>query len=168
MTFLEYLISKKSLLLPAFSLFLPKSIPSIYNHLKIVCSLNPCSLVLVFFRPLHSYGKISVSKYSLLTFCNTNITIVYMKILMDADCLIKITKCGLKHLLCQHFKIFISAKVKEEVVDKGIQKGCTDAFIVRDNIKKGLLTIIKHERAYNRGEQEIVALFKPSSYNAIA
>lgn len=87
---------------------------------------------------------------------------------MDSDCLIKITKCGLKKLICQNFKIFIPAKVKEEVVDKGIQKGFNDALIVRDNIKKGLLVVKKHRGDYTHGEQEILALYQNGSYDAIA
>jgi hypothetical protein len=49
---------------------------------------------------------------------------------MDADCLIKLTKAGLKELICQHEKIFIPAGVKREVVDAGKSKGYADADLV--------------------------------------
>jgi predicted nucleic acid-binding protein len=91
-----------------------------------------------------------------------------MKILMDADCLIKITKCGLKKLICQNFKIFIPAKVKEEVVDQGLQKGYKDAQIVSDNIEKGLIAVKKHKGAFIHGEQELLALYQNGTYDAVA
>ena len=38
----------------------------------------------------------------------------YMKILMDSDCLIKLTKAGLKEYICQEYEITIPAVVKKE------------------------------------------------------
>ena len=53
-----------------------------------------------------------------------------MKTLMDADCLIKLTKAGLKEFICQHDQIAIPRIVKREVVDAGKMKGYPDADLV--------------------------------------
>ena len=47
------------------------------------------------------------------------LTINYMKLLMDADCLIKLTKAGLKGMVAEANALFIPAAVKREVVDTG-------------------------------------------------
>ena len=46
-------------------------------------------------------------------------TIEYMKLLMDADCLIKLTKAGLKELIAGDAAISIPETVRREVVDAG-------------------------------------------------
>lgn len=59
-----------------------------------------------------------------------------MKFLMDADCLIKLTKAGLKELVGRHDTVVIPSAVEKEVVDAGKAKGCTDAFIVEKNVAR--------------------------------
>ena len=49
-----------------------------------------------------------------------------MKLLMDADCLIKLTKAGLKELIAENATISIPETVKREVVDAGKIKGCLE------------------------------------------
>ncbi len=44
------------------------------------------------------------------------ITLDYMKLLMDADCLIKLTKAGLKEIVVLKCDVFIPGPVKREVV----------------------------------------------------
>jgi hypothetical protein len=53
-----------------------------------------------------------------------------MKLLMDADCLIKLTKAGLKELVCRQDTVVIPNIVKYEVVDAGKAKDCDDAYVV--------------------------------------
>ena len=53
-----------------------------------------------------------------------------MRILMDADCLIKLTKSGLKEPICRTEKVIIPRGVKHEVVDAGRNKDYPDAGIV--------------------------------------
>jgi hypothetical protein len=42
-----------------------------------------------------------------------------MKLLMDADCLIKLTKAGLKELVATRYSVSIPEPAKREVVDAG-------------------------------------------------
>jgi rRNA-processing protein FCF1 len=92
-----------------------------------------------------------------------------MEILMDADCLIKLTKAGLKEFICRHEKIVIPGIVKREVVDAGKNKGYPDAELIEKNIHRGLVTLAK-EVALNhvKGDQALVAMFKRGRYTAVA
>ena len=54
---------------------------------------------------------------------------------MDADCLIKLTKAGLKEFICKQEKIVIPGTVKREVVDAGKSKGHPDAELIEENIR---------------------------------
>jgi rRNA-processing protein FCF1 len=92
-----------------------------------------------------------------------------MEILMDADCLIKLTKAGLKEFICLHEKIVIPGSVKREVVDAGKSKGHADAELIEKNIHHGLITLAK-EVALNhvKGDQALVAMFKRGRYIAVA
>lgn len=57
-----------------------------------------------------------------------------MKLLMDADCLIKLTKAGLKELIAENVGISIPETVRCDAVDAGKIKGCTDSIAVEQNI----------------------------------
>ena len=90
-----------------------------------------------------------------------------MNILMDADCLIKLTKAGLKDLVCKYFLIFIPAIVKMEVVDAGKQHQCSDAVIVEKNIQNGKIIIVKSQQNYSNGDSALISLFEDESYDAV-
>jgi rRNA-processing protein FCF1 len=92
-----------------------------------------------------------------------------MKILMDADCLIKLTKAGLKEFICRHEKIAIPGIVKREVVDAGKAKGYPDADLVEKNIQDGLIALAK-EATLNHvgGDQALIVTFKQGRYVAVA
>lgn len=92
-----------------------------------------------------------------------------MKILMDADCLIKLTKAGLKEIIGQHEKIVIPGIVKQEVVDAGKVKGYPDADLVERNIQKGLISLAKEVTLNHvEGDQALIATFKQGRYAAVA
>lgn len=91
-----------------------------------------------------------------------------MKLLMDADCLIKITKAGLKELVGAKDTIFIPEVVKKEVVDSGKTKECADAYVVEKNIGEKMITIIETSSNYTEGDQALIALFRKNKYDAIA
>jgi len=92
-----------------------------------------------------------------------------MKILMDADCLIKLTKAGLKEFVCQHEKITIPGIVKQEVVDAGKLKGHADADLVDKNIRNGLIDLAKEATLNHvKGDQALIAAFKQGRYVAVA
>lgn len=87
---------------------------------------------------------------------------------MDADCLIKLTKAGLKEDACNSFDVTIPHLVKEEIVDRGKAKNLPDAFVIESNIiKKLILVDKKRDQAIDVGEKEAVALFQNGGYEAI-
>ena len=84
-----------------------------------------------------------------------------MKLIMDADCLIKLTKAGLKERVCQAFSLCIPRRVKEEVVDNGKAKELPDAVIIDDNIERGRIKVLAVQGLKKAGgEQEAVILFR--------
>lgn len=91
-----------------------------------------------------------------------------MKIILDADCLIKLTKAGLKEDVCNAFDVAIPHLVKEEVVDRGKAKGLPDAFVVERNINGNILKV-KGEKGkkIDAGEKEAMALFQNGGFDAI-
>jgi rRNA-processing protein FCF1 len=91
-----------------------------------------------------------------------------MKILMDSDCLIKLTKAGLKEYICQQYEVTIPAIVKKEVVDGGKSKGFPDAELVEKNIQKDILQVAGKESLHIKGEQALIEVFKKGRYEAIA
>jgi len=91
-----------------------------------------------------------------------------MKLLMDADCLIKLTKAGLKEMVAEANALFIPAAVKREVVDTGKNKGCGDAFIVEENIAAQKITVVESTTHYIEGDESLVALFQADKYDAVA
>lgn len=91
-----------------------------------------------------------------------------MKLLMDADCLIKLTKAGLKELIAENTVISIPETVKCEVVDAGIIKGCVDSFVVEQNIKAQIVNVIGSSVYHEKGDHALAALFEKEAYDAIA
>lgn len=91
-----------------------------------------------------------------------------MKLLMDADCLIKLTKAGLKELIAEDADISIPETVRREVVDAGKIKGCADSLAVEQNIASQIITVIESSSDYAKGDHALVALFRKESYDAVA
>lgn len=91
-----------------------------------------------------------------------------MKLLMDADCLIKLTKAGLKELIAENAAVSIPETVKREVVDAGKIKGCADAFAVEQNIAFGIIDVIESPLDYTKGDHALVAFFEKEKYDAVA
>jgi rRNA-processing protein FCF1 len=92
-----------------------------------------------------------------------------MNILMDADCLIKLTKAGLKGFICKQERIVTPGTVKREVVDAGKSKGHPDAELIEENIRQGLITMAEEAASgHVKGDQALVAMFKRGRYAAVA
>ncbi len=92
-----------------------------------------------------------------------------MEILMDADCLIKLTKAGLKEHICLYYKIAIPSIVKKEVVDAGKAKGYPDAALVEKNIQNRVIRISAEKSlSHLTGDQALLDIFKRGGYDAIA
>lgn len=87
---------------------------------------------------------------------------------MDADCLIKLTKAGLKELVVLNCDVFIPEPVKREVVDAGKKKECPDAFAVEINVESKLIAVIDAPPAVEKGDQALIALYKKEAHDAIA
>lgn len=91
-----------------------------------------------------------------------------MKIFMDADCLIKLTKASLKELIVQNFEVFVPELVENEVVTQGKKFDCPDADIVESNIQKKAIKVVKHEAKYKKGDEALTHIFSTKTFQAIA
>ena len=91
-----------------------------------------------------------------------------MKLLMDADCLIKLTKAGLKELVANKDSVSIPEPVKREVVDAGEKKQCSDAFAVEKNIESKMISVIDAPAQIEKGDQALISIYREEDYDAIA
>jgi rRNA-processing protein FCF1 len=88
---------------------------------------------------------------------------------MDSDCLIKLTKAGLKEEICKEFRVTIPFTVKKGVVDIGKSKGLPDAELVEKNIEKDFVRITeKTSSVHIKGDQALIEIFKRGQYDLIA
>lgn len=101
----------------------------------------------------------------MLTLSHLIITIDYMRIIMDADCLIKLVKSNLKEVVCENFSVVIPATVKEEVIDQAHEH--PDAQIIRENLERRLLILHKDSSSHKKGEDAVYALFREGKYDAV-
>ena len=88
-----------------------------------------------------------------------------MKILMDADCLIKLTKSKIKEIVCKNFSVVIPKAVKDEVIDNAGEH--PDAVIIRKNITSKLLSVASQRSSTHKGDDAVFALFQPRKFDAI-
>lgn len=88
-----------------------------------------------------------------------------MKVLMDTDCLIKLTKSTLKELVCRNFSVTIPQMVKEEVLDNAKEQ--PDATIIKGNIESGLLSIDKTQFSAQKGEDAVFVIFQKGKFDAV-
>ena len=91
-----------------------------------------------------------------------------MKLLMDADCLIKLTKAGLKEFVATKNSITIPEPVKREVVDAGKKKQCSDAFAVEKNIDSKMISVIDAPAQIEKGDQALISIYREEDYDAVA
>lgn len=101
-----------------------------------------------------------------------------MKVVMDSDALIKVTKASVKDVVVSNIEVFVPGEVKREVVDEGKAKGYPDAIIIEDNIRKGKIKVMDTrsdeltESVIGSlhllgGEADSFRLFKQGNYDAI-
>jgi len=88
-----------------------------------------------------------------------------MNVLMDADCLIKLTKAGLKEAVCTHLSVVIPQVVKREVIDLG--KNHPDSMVIKDNLNKDLLSLSGVETQDVKGEEAALTLFQKGGFDAV-
>ncbi len=83
---------------------------------------------------------------------------------MDSDCLIKLTKAGLKEIVCNNFQITIPSLVMKETVEHN--KDYPDSTIIADNIKKGIIKV-KENPVSAKGEDAVFKLFQKHHFSSI-
>ena len=102
-----------------------------------------------------------------------------MKVIMDSDSLIKLTKAKAKEIVLKNIEAHIPPKVFEEVVKIPKEEGYPDAFLIEENLKRGLLAIGKSgedqhvEEMITRlgmgyGEADVFRLYKSGSFDVIS
>jgi predicted nucleic acid-binding protein len=102
-----------------------------------------------------------------------------VRIIMDSDSLIKLTKVGAKETVSRYIDIYIPKKVVQESVTIPKKEGFLDAFIIEENLRKGLLTIVeaKKEEIVERmidklrikgGEADTIRLYRKEQFDAIS
>ena len=91
-----------------------------------------------------------------------------MKLFMDADCLIKLTKSGLKGLVVTHCTVCLPRIIEREVVDSGKKKECADAVVVERNITQGRVKVDQTPSQHKSGDDALIDLFPHSEMDAVA
>lgn len=85
---------------------------------------------------------------------------------MDADCLIKLTKAGLKEQVCGAWTVVIPAIVRRETVEQAPH--LPDAMRIRQNIAAGRIGVSgTHVRA-TKGEDVVLHLYQGGGFDAVA
>lgn len=91
-----------------------------------------------------------------------------LKLLMDADCLIKITKAGLKELVVKSCKVVVPKIVEEEIVVNGKKHNCPDALVVEKNITDKAITVLRGRKKFKKGDDALQDLYLKTQYDAVA
>jgi len=85
---------------------------------------------------------------------------------MDADCLIKLTKAGLKELVCDRWAVHIPDLVRRETTRAAPR--LADAVRIKENIGAGRILVASGSTRSRKGEEAALALFKAGAFEAIA
>jgi hypothetical protein len=102
-----------------------------------------------------------------------------MKVIMDADSLIKLTKAKAKEVILKNIAVYIPPKIVEETVEIPKEEGYPDAFLIEENLKKGLLEVGEIEEKgevdemidrlrIRGGEADVFRLYKSGDVDAIS
>jgi hypothetical protein len=89
-----------------------------------------------------------------------------MKIVMDSDCLIKLTKAGIKELVCSEWDVSVPGLVRRETVLAAPH--LPDATRIRENIDLGLIHVDGRGKSKGKGEDATLQLYKKGGFQAIA
>jgi hypothetical protein len=85
-----------------------------------------------------------------------------MKVVMDSDVLIKLTKAGSKEFIIKLLEVSIPKRVQEETVIE--PKGYPDAKKIQKNIDSGRIRIVGPSN-HNTGELEALSLYSSGGLN---
>ena len=101
-----------------------------------------------------------------LTTCKRNTTLSHMKVAMDADCLIKLAKAGLKERVCRAWEVAIPALVRRETTEQA--PALPDAIRIRENIAAGYVVVVPGSAGAGKGEDAVLRLYQAGGYDAVA
>ena len=87
-----------------------------------------------------------------------------MKVVVDSDVLIKLTKTGSKEAIVSLLDVSIPMRVYEETVTES--KGCLDAIKIQDNIDVGKIQV-QGQSARDKGEFEVLKLYRSGEFELI-
>lgn len=87
-----------------------------------------------------------------------------MKIVMDSDALIKLTKSGAKELIAEYFEVAIPKRVYEETVIEA--EGYPDAEEIDKNVKARKIDVKEATNA-SRGEMAVLYLYERGDYDLL-
>ena len=79
-----------------------------------------------------------------------------MKIVMDSDALIKLTRVKVKETILRAMEVYVPPKVFEETVVVPKKEGYSDVLLIEDNVKNGMLKVKKLETS--KSAEEMVGL----------
>jgi rRNA-processing protein FCF1 len=89
-----------------------------------------------------------------------------MKIVMDADCLIKLTKAQLKEAVCQACDVLVPSTVLGEVLRNA--SAHPECEVIQANLGDGKLVEAKTLRSHAKGEHAALEVFDPDKHSGIA
>lgn len=102
-----------------------------------------------------------------------------MKVVMDSDSLIKLTRAKAKEIVVKNIDIYIPPKVFEETVTIPKKEGFPDAFLIEENLDKGFVNIktykedqhieeMVNDLGMGYGESDVFRLYRSGGFDAIS
>ena len=102
-----------------------------------------------------------------------------MKVVMDSDSLIKLTRARAKEIVVKNIDAYIPPKVFEETVTIPKKEGFPDALLIEENLDKGFINIktfkedqhmeeIVNDLGMGYGESDVFRLYRSGGFDAIS
>jgi rRNA-processing protein FCF1 len=89
-----------------------------------------------------------------------------MKVIMDADCLIKLTKAQIKEDVCNAFEVIVPSKVHLEImVNASMHPEC---LVIQKNMENGKLNEVAEYQRAEKGEGAVLSLYQGGGYAGVA
>jgi len=107
------------------------------------------------------------------------ITIEYMRIVLDSDSLIKLTKSGTKEVVIKNNEVCIPPEVKKETMTVPKKEGFADAVIIEQNLKGGNINLLNPKKQeeveemiknfdLGAGEADVFRLYYSGGFDGIS
>ncbi|MEM2959091.1 MAG: hypothetical protein QW261_12405 [Candidatus Jordarchaeaceae archaeon] len=102
-----------------------------------------------------------------------------MKLVIDLDSLIKLTKVGVKDIILDNVEVYLPPKVREECVTVAKKEGFADAFEIDENLRRDRIREKESVRnpdveeeiknfGLGEGEADVFRLFKSGNFDAVS